>query len=106
MPTESEEESYLECDVCGTEIEIGYENIYNGGSLCDGCYEYRREEEERESDSEYISDHDYRPIPLFFNDNGRKSSQQVMIGSMPKIYFGIEIETEAMSVRIQTTVLS
>jgi hypothetical protein len=99
MPTNSEEEevSILGCDNCGTDIEEGYENNYEGDCLCDGCYESRREDEERESDSEYISDHDYRPNPLFFNDNGRKSSQQVMIGSMPKIYFGIEIETEAMS---------
>ena len=72
MPTESEEEevSYMECDACGTEIEEGYENSYNGEALCDGCYEYRREEEERESDSEYISDHDYRPSPSSLKNNG------------------------------------
>lgn len=96
MPTESEEESgYIECDCCGYEMEDGYQNYDNGDTLCDGCLESRREEEERESDSEYISAHDYRPSPLFFNDDGRKSSQQAVIGSMPKIYFGLEIETEA-----------
>ncbi len=94
MPTESEE--YHECDACGTEVEDGRSNYHNGDNLCDGCYDYRMEEEsEQESDSEYISDHDYRPTPVFFNDDGRKSRQQVVIGSMPKIYFGIEIETEA-----------
>ena len=94
---EEEESGYIECDCCGYEMEDGYQNYDNGDTLCDSCLESRREEEERESDSEYISDHDYRPSPLFFNDDGRKSSQQAVIGSMPKIYFGLEIETEATS---------
>ena len=101
MPTNTEEEDIVACDECGTEMNIGDHYTHNLDTLCSPCYDERCEwdnqQEESNSDSEYISDHDYRPSPLFHNDNGRKSSQQVTIGSMPKIYFGIEIETEATS---------
>ena len=98
MPTNAEEEE-VSCDSCGDDIDSGYECSDDGDTICQNCYDNRIEEREQynERDSEYISDHDYRPSPLFHNDNGRKSAQQVTIGSMPKIYFGIEIETEATS---------
>lgn len=100
MPTNTEEEDYVTCDACGTEMDSGDHYEHNMDTLCSPCYDERCEsenEEESNSDSEYISDHDYTPNYSFFNDNGRKSSRQVTIGSMPKIYFGIEIETEATS---------
>lgn len=98
MPTEPEEEVSVDCDNCGYEMEEGNQNYDDGDTLCDECLYSRREEQSSEqSESGFIFDHDYVPNYLFFNDNGRNSPQQVMIGSMPKIYFGIEIEAEAMS---------
>lgn len=99
MPANTSEEEEVSCDSCGDDIDSGYECSDDGDTICQNCYDNRIEEREQynERDSEYISDHDYRPSPLFHNDNGRKSAQQVTIGSMPKIYFGIEIETEATS---------
>lgn len=103
MPTNTEEEEaeITSCDDCGTEVVIGEHYRHNRDTLCSSCYDERNcteeNEEESNSHSEYISDHDYVPNYMFHNDNGRKSSQQVTIGSMPKIYFGIEIETEAIS---------
>ena len=97
MPTNTEEEE-VSCDSCGNDINPDDACSDDGDTICQGCYDERIEEREQQYNdggSEYIHDHDYRPNALFYNDNGRRSAQQVTIGSMPKIYFGIEIETES-----------
>ena len=99
MPTSvtNEEEEYTTCDSCGDEISPGDECRDDYDTICQNCYDSRMDERSSEDDgeSEYIQSHEYRPAPLWYNDNGRRSSRQVTIGSMPKIYFGIEIETES-----------
>lgn len=94
---EEEEEAMSSCEDCGTDLYE--EDIHRMGYdvLCENCYDYRnvQEQEDDDSSSGYINDHDYRPMVEFHNDNGRKSTHQSMDGSVPKLYFGAEIEMES-----------
>lgn len=94
----SSDNDTFDCECCGESTDINDHRRYEGDDLCEGCYDNRRDEEQESDDrSEYINDHDYRPMALFHNDNGRKTHQQVSIGSIPTLYFGIEVETESGS---------
>ena len=98
MPANSEEEEcdIVECYSCGDEIDEGDVVHDDGDSICQGCYESRMEERNYEQErSQYINDHDYKPTPLFHNDNGKRSREPALVNTFPKPYVGIEIEVES-----------
>ena len=95
MPTNSEEEEY-DCDSCGDTIDIDDVVEDDCDRICQGCYESRMDERNYEQErSQYINDHDYKPAPLFHNDNGKRSREPALVNTFPKPYVGIEIEVES-----------
>ena len=98
MPTNSEEEECdtVDCYSCGDEIDEGDVIHDDGDSICQACYDSREEDRSSEQErSQYINDHDYKPAPLFHNDNGKRSREPALVNTFPKPYVGIEIEVES-----------
>lgn len=97
MPNNTDDEGYRDCDNCGDTVDER-EIVYDDGDhICQPCYESREEDRNQYDDeqSEYIHDHDYKPMPLFHNDNGKCSREPALVNTFPKPYVGLEIEIES-----------
>ena len=91
------EEDYVFCEDCGSQVLEDDVFVRDFDNLCEPCHDERcsRDSYEDEDQSEHINDHDYKPTPLFYNDNGKRSREPALVNTFPKPYVGIEIEVES-----------
>jgi len=93
---DDDDNGLVDCDCCGDTTDESDITRYEGERLCPNCFENRtNEDDESDERNEYINDHDYKPTALFHNDNGKASRSQAILNSFPRMYVGIEVETES-----------